>query len=103
MSRLRSRTIAEYGLEDHSFEDDRAPIRLCLYRLPNPDRPPVLLLHGASARMETFAVPEPLAGRSRSLLSQLHQAGFEPDFLESAQDEPLIDFSLSFRHAQGSP
>lgn len=82
MSRLRSRTIAEYGLEDHSFEDDRAPIRLGLYRLPNPNRPPVLMLHGASARIETFAVPEPEAGRSRSLLSHLHRAGFEPWLLD---------------------
>lgn len=48
-----------------------------LRRMPNPGRPPVLLLHGASAQHETFCIP-----RRRSLSEYLWKHDYEPWLLD---------------------
>lgn len=45
--------------------------------VPNPDRPPVLLVHGASAQHKTFCIP-----RGRSLADFLWEKGYEPWLLD---------------------
>jgi pimeloyl-ACP methyl ester carboxylesterase len=52
-------------------------IPLQLHRMPNVGRPPVLLLHGASAQHETFCIP-----RSHSLAKFLWEKGYEPWLLD---------------------
>jgi len=52
-------------------------IPLELHRMLNPGRPPVLLLHGASAQHETFCIP-----RGHSLAEFLWNEGYEPWLLD---------------------
>jgi pimeloyl-ACP methyl ester carboxylesterase len=67
-----------------------APLRL--YRLANPGRPPVLLLHGASASHETFLFPVPrLDGSPRSLAGWLHAMGYEPWLLDWRGSSAVVD------------
>jgi pimeloyl-ACP methyl ester carboxylesterase len=52
-------------------------IPLQLHRMPKPGRPPVLLLHGASAQHETFCIP-----RGRSLAKFLWDEDYDPWLLD---------------------
>lgn len=66
-------------------------IELFLHRRPNLGRIPVLLLHGASARHETFTLPRPFGGVARSLVDWLHDRGFDPWLLDWRGSARVVD------------
>lgn len=70
-------------------------VELVLYRKPNPGGVPVLLLHGASARHETFTLPRPFAGAARSLTDWLHERGFDPWLLDWRGSARVVDEARS--------
>jgi pimeloyl-ACP methyl ester carboxylesterase len=69
-------------LEPHGTLADGKGITLLLWRKPNKGKPPVLLLHGASACHESFIVPEPEGGEARCLVDFLHEQGLDPWVLD---------------------
>jgi cholesterol oxidase len=82
----------EIRFESGGTERERVPLRL--WRLRHEDRPPVLLLHGASARHETFMVPDPAPRRpwrARCLMRWLHAKGFEPWLLDWRGSGLVVD------------
>jgi cholesterol oxidase len=90
------------------FECDGIPLELRQFKQlgPRDEVTPVLLLHGASARHETFTVPGNCpAGRPRSLAGVLYADGFEPWLLDwrgsgrvtdKLSDQQLADLRLKF-------
>ncbi|MEN8181686.1 MAG: alpha/beta fold hydrolase [Myxococcota bacterium] len=57
-------------------------IRILLHRKRNARGAPVLLLHGASARHDTFKIPAASAREPRSLMDWLADRGYEPWLLD---------------------
>lgn len=84
-------------LEDYSFEvgSKGSEIRLRLRRRRQVGGKPVLLLHGASARSETFEIPRPDERGPRCLADWLHLEGFEPWLLDWRGSGEVVD-----RHAE---
>ena len=67
-------------------------VELPLRRKRNWGRPPVLLLHGASARSDTFTIPGPdLDGNSRCLADWLLAWGWEPWLLDWRGSREVVD------------
>lgn len=63
-----------------------------LYRLPNEGKTPVLLLHGASARRQTFLIPSAtLDGEPRALAYWLHAHDYEPWLLDWSGSGNIVD------------
>jgi hypothetical protein len=80
-------------LEEHVLRLDGVPLVLTVKK--NPECAPVLLLHGASARHETFrfppAVPAARGSHQRSLMDWLHLMGFEPWLLDWRGSGRVVD------------
>jgi pimeloyl-ACP methyl ester carboxylesterase len=71
-------------------EDKR--VKLFLYQMENSGKPPVLLLHGASAQHESFLFPRrDLAGNARSLAEYLWGQDFEPWLLDWRGSCEVVD------------
>jgi cholesterol oxidase len=90
-------------------DEDGAQPKLFLRRRRNGGRPAVLLLHGVSARHETFLIPPPDPAHPdvpRNLVDWLHERGFEPWLLDwrgsgltvdrAAEDETLERLRSTF-------
>lgn len=79
--------MSEFKSETFESEDG-----IELHRRLNEGGMPVLLLHGASARHETFAIPGPdMDGRPRCLRDWLFEAGFEPWLLDWRGSATVVD------------
>ncbi len=75
--------------EEYPFKsppDSENGIELFLYRKKREGGTPVLLLHGASARHETFEIP-----KSWSLMDYLYNNGFEPWLLDWRGSGKVVD------------
>lgn len=71
-------------------DGERVPVFLT--QMANPDKPPVLLLHGASASSASFRIPGPdVDGSPRSLADCLFAAGFEPWLLDWRGSFAVVD------------
>lgn len=83
----------EASLEEHTLQVDGVPLFLTVRR--NPECAPVLLLHGASARHETFRFPAPVpaanGSRPRALMDWLYEWGFEPWLLDWRGSGRVVD------------
>jgi hypothetical protein len=62
-----------------------------LWRRRHEGKPPVLLLHGASARHESFLVPVGPRGAARSLADWLFERGYEPWLLDWRGSGLVVD------------
>lgn len=67
--------LRELVPDDEFFVPDEIPVQL--HRMPNPGKPPVLLLHGASAQRGTFCIP-----KGHSLAEFLWDHDYEPWLLD---------------------
>lgn len=70
-------------------------VELVLHRQPRLGAMPVLLVHGASARHETFTLPRSFGGAPRSLAAWLHHRGFDPWLLDWRGSARVVDESRS--------
>jgi alpha-beta hydrolase superfamily lysophospholipase len=79
-------------VRDFAAGEGAAQVPLFLRQMVNPDKPPVLLLHGASARSESFRIPGPdLDDNPRSLADWLFAKGFEPWLLDWRGSCAVVD------------
>ena len=79
------------GLTEHCFRSGRSnhQIQLFLFQKEKKGCMPVLLLHGASARHETFTIP-----KSQCLMDYLWDQDFEPWLLDWRGSGKVVDATL---------